>query len=103
MYAVFKTGGQQHRVSVDDVIQIERLKADTGEEISFAEVLLISDGEGDVRIGTPVLEGSQVVAQVLEHGRGPKLDVVKVKRRKGYRRRIGHRQGYTRIKITQIS
>ena len=103
MYAVFKTGGQQHRVSVDDVIQIERLEEAPGDEISFTEVLLISDGDDDVRIGTPVLEGSQVKAQVLEHGRGPKLDVIKVKRRKGYRRRIGHRQGYTRIRITQIS
>ena len=102
MYAVIVTGGKQYKVAKDDVLKVEKLVADEGEKITFGDVLLIADGD-NVRIGTPTLAGSKVVATVVTHGRHRKIHVLKFKRRKQYLKRQGHRQDYTQIKITSIA
>lgn len=101
-YAVIKTGGKQYRVSVGDTIAVERLTAEAGSEISLDEVLLIG-GDGSTAIGTPLVPGASVSAQVDDHFRGEKLVVFKYKAKKRYRRRIGHRQELTHLTITGIS
>lgn len=103
MHAVIKTGGKQYRVEPGDEFNVEKLgEAETGSEITFDEVLAVGNGE-DLTVGTPVVEGAAVSAEVVEHGRGPKKIVFKKKRRKKYRRKHGHRQPYTRIRITDVS
>ena len=101
MYAVIESGGKQHRVREGETLQLEKLDVPAGENICFDRVLLVGEG-AEVRVGTPLVKGSQVSADVLDHGRGPKIDVVKFKRRKKYRRRQGHRQDYTTVKVTGI-
>lgn len=102
MYAVFKTGGKQYRVSEGDVLRVERLDADEGASIDFAEVLMVSDGEA-TQVGTPYLSGGRVSATVTAHGRGDKVTIVHFRRRKHHRKQMGHRQSYTELKITGIS
>ncbi|SEO73118.1 50S ribosomal protein L21 [Aquisalimonas asiatica] len=102
MYAVIKTGGKQYRVSEGDILRVEKLDAEQGASIEFDQVLLVSDGN-DVKIGTPVLDGSKVKAEVTDAGKGDKVRIVKFKRRQNYRRMKGHRQPYTEVKITGIS
>lgn len=102
MYAVIKTGGKQYRVAPQDIIQIEKVPGEIGETIKFAEVLMVG-GEGDPQIGTPIVKGASVAGEVLEQGRGGKIIVFKKKRRKNYRRKNGHRQDLTTIRITDIS
>ena len=102
MYAVFRTGGKQFRAEPGAKIRIPALSADPGENVTFGEVLLADVGEG-VAIGTPVLEGATVKAEVLSHGRDRKIIVFKRKRRKGYRKKQGHRQKYTEIRIDHVS
>ena len=99
--AVVKTGGKQYVVAEGDTLEIERLDAEPGSSITFDEVLMIRTDD-EVRVGTPVVEGARVVAQVLEHKRGPKIIVWKTKRRKGYRRKRGHRQELTVVRIEKI-
>jgi len=101
MYAVVKTGGKQVRMSPGDSIRIEKLPGDIGEEISFDQVLLVS-GDGEPRVGNPVIEGSTVKGTIAAQGRGKKIIVFKMKRRKGYRRKAGHRQDYTEVKVESI-
>lgn len=101
MHAVIRTGGKQYRVAEGDVLRVEKLDAEPGSTIDLDDVLLITDGE-NTAVGTPVLEGRAVAADVQEHGRADKIEVIKFKRRKKYRRRQGHRQHYTQIKITSI-
>ena len=101
MYAVFNTGGKQYRAEPGDTLEVERLDSDQGQSHSFDQVLLISN-EGGIRVGNPVLEAVSVEADILEHFRGPKKLTFKMRRRKGYRRTIGHRQELTRIKIKEI-
>lgn len=101
MFAVIKTGGKQYRVSADDVIQVEKLPAEAGSEVSFAEVLMIGDGD-TATVGTPLVAGASVSGEVVEQTRGDKIRVFKKKRRKGYRRTAGHRQHLTVVKITEI-
>jgi len=101
MYAVIRTGGKQYRVAQDDVVNIERIGAAVGDEVSF-DVLAVGAGEG-LKIGTPLVEGAQVTGKVLKHDRDRKIIVYKFKRRKKYRRKKGHRQPYTRIQITGIT
>ncbi len=101
MHAVFRTGGKQYRVAQGDVVRVEKLDAEAGSTIELGEVLLISDGE-DVHIGTPLLDGKAISAEVQAHARADKIDVIKFKRRKKYRRQYGHRQHYTQLKITSI-
>lgn len=102
MYAVIKTGGKQYKVTEGDVLRIEKINANTGDNIDFENVLLV--GEGDtVHIGSPHVSGSKVSAQVQAQGRGEKVKIIKFRRRKHSRKQMGHRQYYTEVKITQIT
>jgi len=102
MYAVIATGGKQYRVVKDDIIDIERLEGDVGKKISFDEVLVVGEGE-KIECGTPLLKSAKVDAEIVEQFRGKKLVVFKMKRRKGWRRKQGHRQELTKVKITKIA
>ncbi|SHM61850.1 LSU ribosomal protein L21P [Caldanaerovirga acetigignens] len=101
MYAIIETGGKQYRVSEGDVIRVEKLSAQEGEMIELDQVLAVSDGE-KFMVGQPVLENAKVKATVLKHGKGKKIIVFKYKPKKNYRRKKGHRQPYTEIKIEKI-
>ncbi len=102
MYAVIKTGGKQYRVAKDDILKIEKLDGATGDKIEFKEVLMVG-GEGEPTVGAPLVEGAIVTAEVLEQTRAAKIIVFKKKRRQNYRRKKGHRQHQTVVKITNIS
>ncbi|MEE4204150.1 MAG: 50S ribosomal protein L21 [Halieaceae bacterium] len=102
MYAVIESGGKQHRVTEGELLKLEKLDAATGDTVEFDRVLMVGAGE-DVKIGTPVVEGGKVTAEVVSHGRGEKIRIVKFNRRKHYRNETGHRQWYTEVKITGIS
>ena len=101
MYAVIETGGKQYRVQPGETVVVETLPGEAGDAVEFARVLLISDDES-VAVGRPIIEGARVTGQILEHGLGEKLTVFKFKRRKNYRKRNGHRQPYTAVKIDQV-
>ncbi len=101
MYAIVETGGLQFRVEPGMKLNVPRLASDEGESVNLERVLLLEDGD-DVQVGSPLVEGASVKAEVLEHGRGGKITVYKRKRRKGYERTRGHRQDYTRIEIKSI-
>ena len=102
MFAVVKTGGKQYKVSEGDIIQVEKLDHEAGETVTLDQVLMVGEGEV-VTTGTPFLEGTTVVCEVADQFRGPKIIIFKKKRRKKYRRKNGHRQSYTKLKVTQIS
>jgi len=102
MYAVIKSGGKQHVVREGDVVRLEKLPQDVGEEIEFTEVLLIKNGE-EVTVGTPVVEGAVVKAKVVSQGRGDKIVIFKKKRRKRFKRTQGHRQFITAVSVTGIT
>ena len=101
MYAVVTTGGKQYRVEPGSELEVERLSGDAGSSVTFDRVLLVGDGEA-VTIGTPTVEGATVSGTVLGEALGPKLVIFKFKRRKKYRRKQGHRQDFTEVKITGI-
>jgi large subunit ribosomal protein L21 len=101
MYAVVATGGKQYRVQEGDVLRVEKLNGAVGDEVAFDQVLLLGTGE-DVRIGQPVLEGAVVKGKIVQQGKSKKILVFKYKRRKRYRRKQGHRQPYTAVKIDAI-
>ena len=101
MFAVFVSGGKQHRVIEGERLRLERLDAGLGDEVVFDQVLMVG-GEGGVQVGQPLLAGSRVTAEVIAQGRGKKIRVIKFKRRKGYMRRQGHRQAYTEVRVTGI-
>ena len=102
MYAVIRTGGKQYRVEEGRSLRVEKVDAAEGDSIQFDDVLLVGNG-ADVTIGTPLVKGGKVSATVEEQGRSRKVDVVKFKRRKGYKRQYGHRQAYTKVLVTAIS
>jgi large subunit ribosomal protein L21 len=102
MYAVIATGGKQYRVTKDAVLRIEKLDAEPGSTVEFGEVLLVGEG-ADVKLGSPRINGSKVVATVVRHGKGAKVSIVKFRRRKHYLRQKGHRQMFTEVKVTDIS
>ncbi len=102
MYAVVETGGKQYRVNDGDRFRVEKLPQAVGEEVVLDRVLLVSDGE-QVHLGAPVVEGASVKAEVVAQGRGRKLTIFKKRRRKGYKRKAGHRQDYTELAVTGIS
>ena len=102
MYAVVKTGGKQYRVSAGEKLKVEQIPADVGSEVVLGEVLLVGEGEA-VRLGAPLVDGASVTAKVLAHGRGEKVHIFKMRRRKHYRKSQGHRQNYTEIEITGIA
>ena len=101
MYAVFKTGGKQYRATQGQKIKLEKITANSGDKVLFTEVLMVGEG-GDVEIGTPFLANATVEAKVLEEGKDKKIEVIKFKRRKNYKRTYGHRQCYTLVEITGI-
>ena len=101
MYAIFRAKGKQFRAVEDAVLRIPTLEAEPGDTVTFDDVLL-AEREGDIHVGAPSLKGASVAVEVLGHGRGEKIIVYKMKRRKGYRRKQGHRQGYTEIRIVGI-
>ncbi len=101
MYAIIKTGGKQYRVQQGDVIEVELLKNEEG-QVEFKEVLFFNDGSS-VKIGVPVVENCLVKGELMGEIKGPKVIAFKYKRRKNYRRKVGHRQRYSRVKITEIS
>ena len=102
MYAVIETGGKQYRVQAGDTVFVETLTGDPGDAIEFDKVLLVANGD-DVSIGTPTVDGASVSGTIVEHGRDKKVLVFKFHRRKNYRRRQGHRQNYTAVKISNVS
>jgi large subunit ribosomal protein L21 len=102
MYAVVKIKNQQFRVSPDATLQVPLFANEVGDKLNFDEVLIIADGD-DIKVGSPTIAGASVSAEVVEHGRSRKIVVFKKKRRKNYRRKNGHRQPYTEIKITGIT
>ncbi|WP_022956927.1 50S ribosomal protein L21 [Perlucidibaca piscinae] len=102
MYAVIKSGGKQHRVVEGERLKVELLAVEPGQTITFEDVLMVVNGD-NIQIGTPVVAGAKVTAEVLDHGRHDKVRIVKFRRRKHYRKQAGHRQYYTELKITGIS
>jgi large subunit ribosomal protein L21 len=100
MFAVFKTGGKQYRVAAEDVIKVGKVKGDPGEIVEFGEVLVV--GGDNLSLGAPTVAGATVAAEVLEQARGPKIIAFKKRRRKNSRRKIGHRQEFTLLRITEI-
>jgi large subunit ribosomal protein L21 len=102
MYAVIKTGGKQYRVAEGDTLQVEKLAGEPGDEIRFEQVLLVGGGDA-TKVGQPLVKGAEVKAKIVAQDRGKKIIVFKMKRRKNYRRKIGHRQPYTSVQITGIS
>ncbi|MBY6191819.1 50S ribosomal protein L21 [Microbulbifer agarilyticus] len=101
MYAVIESGGKQHRVEEGEVLRLEKIEVSTGESVDFDKVLMVVDGD-TINIGAPVVEGAKVTAEVLSHGRGEKVRIIKFRRRKHSMKRQGHRQWYTEVKITGI-
>lgn len=102
MYAIFRTGGKQFRAERGATIRIPSIAAEPGDSITFDEVLLGAN-EGDYRVGAPLVGGAAVTAEVVKHGRGEKIIIFKHKRRKNYRRKLGHRQGYTEVRVSEIN
>jgi len=102
MYAVVKTGGKQYRVKEGQTIRVEKLNADEGSTVELDQVLMVANGD-DIKIGAPLVENGKVSADVVEHGRGDKVRIIKFNRRKHFRKQMGHRQAYTELKITGIS
>jgi len=102
VYAIIRTGGKQYRVEKGDVVRLERLDGDVGSNVTLEDVLLVSSGENDVRVGSPRVEGASVVGTVVEQSRGAKLRIFKYKKRKHYRRTRGHRQHETAVRIDAV-
>jgi large subunit ribosomal protein L21 len=102
MYAVIKAGGKQYRVAPGENIRIEQVQADVGTTIVLDQVLMVADGDA-VQVGTPTVAGAQVSATVVAHGRGPKIRIFKMRRRKHYQKTQGHRQNYTEIRVDAIN
>ncbi len=106
MYAVIETGGKQYRVQPGDVVQVEKLEGDLGTSVKFDQVLFFSKANpenAEISVGKPYLSGAQVTGEVVGQGRGEKILIVKMKRRKQYRRTQGHRQSYTQLLVTSVS
>ena len=102
MYAVIVSGGKQHRVEEGETLKLEKLNIEVGGSVDFDRVLLVVNGE-DVKIGAPVVQGAKVSAEIVSHGRGKKVRIMKFKRRKHHMKQMGHRQWFTEVKITGIS
>jgi large subunit ribosomal protein L21 len=101
MYAIIRSGGKQYRVAAGEQVRVEALAADVGSTVSLEEVLLVGTGDG-VKVGAPLVSGAKVKATVVSHGRGEKLKIFKLRRRKHYQKTQGHRQAYTELRIDDI-
>ena len=102
MYAVFQSGGKQHRVKEGQTIKLEKIEAETGSSIDFDKVLMVGSG-ADVKVGAPYVDGAKVTAEVVTQGRHKKVKIIKFKRRKHHMKQMGHRQWFTEVKITGIN
>ena len=102
MYAIIQTGGKQYRVSPGDVVKVEKLDGNVGDTVTFEKVLMIG-GDKEPVIGSPVVTGASVTGTITEQDKAKKITILKFKRRKGYRRKMGHRQPYTRLRIEKIT
>ena len=102
MYAVIKTGGKQYRVSSGEKVKVEQLTAEVGSQITIDKVLMVADGD-KISIGKPLVKGATVQATVVNHGRGDKVRIFKMRRRKHFKKQQGHRQNFTEIQVDQIS
>ncbi len=102
MYAIIKTGGKQYRVEKDSTIIVDLLPQDEGSEFETDQVLFVKGGENDYKIGSPLVKDAKVTGTILNHFKGKKIVIFKKKKRKGYQRKAGHRQNYTKIQITNI-
>lgn len=101
MYAVIVSGGKQYRVMKDDIVSLEKLPQAVGDSVEFDQILMLKNGD-NVQVGTPIVTGAKVKGTVVENGRGKKINVIKFKRRKNYLKKQGHRQDFTKVKITDI-
>jgi large subunit ribosomal protein L21 len=101
MYAIIKSGGKQYRVKAGEQVRVEALAAEVGSTVSLEEVLLVGTGDG-VKVGAPLVSGAKVKATVVSHGRGDKVKIFKLRRRKHYQKTQGHRQSYTELRIDDI-
>jgi len=102
LYAVIETGGKQYIVRENDILNVEKLDVEASKDVSFDAVLMVSDEKGEVKIGTPTLQGAKVLGELLGETKGKKVLIGKIKRRKNYRRKIGHRQTFSSVKIKSI-
>ena len=102
MYAVLKTGGKQYKVSVGDKLKIEQIVEAVGDNVTFAEVLMVANGD-DIQVGTPLVNGATITASVVADGRHKKVSIFKMRRRKHYQKHQGHRQNYTEVRIDAIN
>ena len=102
MYAVVRTGGKQYRLGIGDNVKVEKLPNEVGNIVELSQILMVSDGS-EVKVGTPLVTGASVKAEIVGHGRNKKIRVFKMKRRKKYRRTQGHRQAFTQLKVTEIN
>ncbi len=102
MYAIIRTGGKQYQVATGDKLRVEKLQGNVGDTVELSDILMVVDGE-EIKIGKPVIEGAKVVAKITEQAKADKVIVFKMKRRKGYRVKRGHRQQYTALTIEEIS
>lgn len=102
MYAVIKTGGKQYRVAANELVTVEKLTGDAGSKVEFTEVLMLGGGSGDAKVGAPAVQGAKVIAEVVEQGRAAKVIAFKKRRRKNSRRKRGHRQHQTVVRIKEI-
>jgi len=102
MYAVFESGGKQHRVIEGETLKLELLDVEPGAAVDFEKVLMVANGE-EIKIGAPFVDGGKITAEVVAHGRHDKIKIVKFRRRKHHRKQMGHRQWFTEVKITGIS
>ncbi|WP_264435310.1 50S ribosomal protein L21 [Coxiella endosymbiont of Dermacentor marginatus] len=102
MYAIVKTGGKQYRVTKGKILKIEKLAQKIGASVEFNDILLIGE-DNDLYIGSPQVTGAKVIAEIVDHGRAAKIDIIKFKRRKHYMKRMGHRQDFTTVKIIDIN
>ena len=102
MYAVVRTGGKQYRLGIGDSVKVEKLPNEVGTIVELSQILMVSK-DGEVKVGTPLVTGASVKAEIVGHGRNKKIRVFKMKRRKKYRRTQGHRQAFTQLKVTEIN
>jgi large subunit ribosomal protein L21 len=102
LYAVIRVGGRQFTARENEVLEVPAMKAEVGETVTIEDVLYLSSADG-VQVGRPKVEGARVSCKVLEHGRGPKVMVFRMKRRKDFRRKTGHRQAFTRLQVAEIA
>ncbi|GBL45952.1 MAG: 50S ribosomal protein L21 [Sulfuriferula sp.] len=102
MYAVIKTGGKQYRVVAGEKLKVEQITADVGSEIVLDQVFMVAEGD-NIKVGAPLVDGAKVTATIISHGRGEKIRIFKMRRRKHYQKHQGHRQNYTEIQISGIS